>query len=292
MTGSTGLIGRQVEQQLSSSCEVVRLGRRASADIQCDLSDVSALSLVELPPIDALVHCAGVVDEDFRDAPDRAVRMAWAGADALVRLATKAGAQRLVYVSSAHVYGPMIGRSDETRPVDPVSDYAIAHFVTEQVFRRAATAGIGVLVLRPCAVFGQLDSPSEFRRWSLIPFSFPRDAILKGEIVIRSSGEQRRNFVGTIDIAYAIGTWLAQHSSGFSVRNPVGAFSASVYEFALLCSRVATSISGRPAVVTRVESTGPTPGDDFEYCSAYSAGAPMQSITDCLRHLMLTLSGA
>ncbi|MFG1275643.1 NAD-dependent epimerase/dehydratase family protein [Xanthobacter flavus] len=292
LTGATGLIGQQVEQRLAPGADILRLGRRATSDIQCDLSDAAALSRVDLPPVDALVHCAGVVDEDFRDAPERAMQMAWAGTDALVRLAVRAGAKRLVYISSAHVYGPMIGATDETRPVNPVSDYAIAHFVTEQVFSRAATAGIRVLALRPCAVFGLLHNPSEFRRWSLIPFSFPRDAILSGEIVIRSTGEQRRNFVGTLDIANAIESWLLEGAVGFSARNPLGAYSASVHEFALLCSRVAASITGRPATVIRVEPTRPTPGDDFDYRSVHPAGTAAQSIDDYVRHLMLTLLGA
>lgn len=292
LTGSTGLIGQQVDAMLRRAGDVVRLGRRDTAEIKADLADTAALSAIELPSVDTLVHCAGVVDEDFKETPDRAMRMAWAGASALVNQARKAGATRLVYISSAHVYGPMVGRTDEDRSVNPASDYAIAHFVTEQVFRRAASQEVSVLALRPCAVFGALEDPEAFRRWSLIPFSFPRDAIMDGRIVIRSTGEQRRNFVGTQDIARAVADWLAAPAEGFRAQNPLGAFSASVHDFALICSRIATEITGRPVEVTRIPPMGRTPGDDFEFTSRHAAFGPQQSIEEYVRQLMAQLTGA
>lgn len=290
LTGATGLIGQTVRRRLADRHQVLTLGRTEAADIVADLSIPASMEAADVPEIDALIHCAGVVDEDFRDAPERAFRTAVFGADALARRAVQAGASRLAYVSSAHVYGPMVGIVDERSPVNPVSDYAIAHFATDQVFRRRTAPGVATLSLRPCAVFGDLESPSTFRRWSLIPFSFPRDATRDHSIVIRSTGEQRRNYVGAEDLASAVEVWLDAEAEGWRAVNPLGATSTSVYEFAQLCARISEEVTGAPCKVTRVTPDGPTIGEDFDYRSVTPLAAPEQSLEAFVRQLCLGLA--
>jgi UDP-glucose 4-epimerase len=199
------------------------------------------------------------------------MQMATTGTEGLVNAATAAGARHLVYLSSAHVYGPMVGTIDERSPPNPVSNYAIAHFAAEQIFRRHVSTGSRVLALRPCAVFGRVRAVDTFRRWSLIPYSFPWEAIRKGRIVIRSTGEQRRNFVGTGDIAALVETWLTSgDAGGWQIVNPLGRLSCTVREFALLCAKLSEEITGRRCEVERVTPTGPTAGDDFNYQSISS----------------------
>ncbi|WP_225026151.1 NAD-dependent epimerase/dehydratase family protein [Xinfangfangia pollutisoli] len=286
LTGATGLIGQAMAARLGAEHQVLRLGRRAGADLVADLADPQAIAALDMPPIDALVHCAGVVDEDFRDAPERAMQMAMFGADALVQKAVAAGAKRLVYLSSAHVYGPMLGRIDEDSPINPVSNYAIAHYATEQVFRRQTGAEVAGLALRPCAVFGDLADPAQFRRWSLIPFSFPRDAAVDHRIVIRSTGEQMRNFVGTGDIAETCTAWLSAPATGWSAINPLGALACTVHDFAQICARLSAEITGQPCEITRVTPTGPTPGSDYDYQSLSPLARGRQSAEDTLARLM------
>jgi len=292
LSGSTGLIGQAVKARLLAGHEVVSLGRGEGADVRVDLSDPAAVAGLEFPSVDAFVHCAGIVDEDFRDSPERALRMAVLGAGAAVDRAVAAGAKRLVYISSAHVYGPMIGAVDEATPINPMSDYAISHFATEQVFARRASDSLSVLILRPCAVFGDLADTGRFRRWSLIPFSFPRDAITQSKIVIKSTGEQRRNFVGSEDIAHQIGDWLANPGAGRTVRNAIGETSATVYDFARICARLAENLTGRPCEIERVTPTGPTPGDDYDYRTRTPATRPLQSIEVFAERLMSKLKEA
>lgn len=289
LTGATGLIGQAVRRKLADRHQVITLGRTEAADIRADLSDPATIQAADISEIDALIHCAGVVDEDFRDAPERALHMAVFGADALAQRAVQAGASRLAYVSSAHVYGPMVGAVDERSPINPVSDYAIAHFATDQVFRRRTGPGVATLSLRPCAVFGDLESASTFRRWSLIPFSFPRDATRDHAIVIRSTGEQRRNFVGSEDIAGSIAAWLDADAEGWRAVNPLGSTSMSVHDFALLCARISEEITGAPCTVSRVSPDGRTAGDDFDYRSVTPLAAPEQSIEAFVRRLCLSL---
>lgn len=288
LTGSTGLIGSAVARRLDHH-EVVRVGRRDSADIRVDLTDANAMAVLDLGDIDALVHCAGVVDEDFRDDPDKAMQTAVFGSDALVQAALRGGADRLAYISSAHIYGPMVGRVDESCEPNPSSNYAIAHYATEQVFRRYAKNGVAAAALRPCAVFGELPDIASFRRWSLIPFSFPRDAIINHQIVLESTGEQRRNFVGSDDIADSCAAWLDSRPAGWTAFNPVGAMDSSVYEFAQLCADLAQELSGERCGITRRAADGPTFGDDFSYVSLAPGALGTQSARETVKRLMVAL---
>jgi UDP-glucose 4-epimerase len=241
--------------------------------------------------VDALVHCAGVVDEDFSSDPERALRAATLGAEALVQSAVAHGARHLVYVSSAHVYGPLVGHVDENTQLDPRSDYAIAHFATEQVFRRHTSAEVSGLALRPCAVFGDLPDLGTFRRWALIPFAFPREIAKSGTIVINSTGHQRRNFVGTEDIAHTLDYWLTTPHLGWSVINPVGRSTMSVLDFALMCAELRSEISGTPGEVRRQEPQGPTPGEDFEYSSRYAVAQGEQDLRLASARLIASILG-
>lgn len=236
--GAHGLIGSAIAQHLGA----LTLARRAPAD---RLADVAGR--LDFSGIDALVHAAGVIDEDFSD-PTTAFQHAIAGTAAVIEAARAADVKRFCYISSAHVYGPLRGRIDETSPPDPRSDYAIAHFAAEQIIRRAATDAFRVLILRPCAVFGL--PPDGFRRWSLVPFEFPLQAVKTGTIALRSHGLQQRNFVGTGDIAHAVESWLARDAAAYECVNPIGRSASTVLDFAHLCAREYQALTGRPCAVT------------------------------------------
>jgi UDP-glucose 4-epimerase len=161
----------------------------------------------------------------------------------------------------------MLGDVDERSPADPRSDYAIAHYATEQILRRSAEQFDAAAAFRPCAVFGVPPSFESFRRWSLIPFSFPRAAAAEGEIVLKSTGEQRRNLVAASDIGETVARWLHRPAAdAFEVFNPVGLHSLSVWEFAQLCAAQSRELLGRETRLTRVPpGPKPSPGANFDY---------------------------
>ncbi|ESQ89439.1 NAD-dependent epimerase/dehydratase family protein [Asticcacaulis benevestitus] len=292
LSGATGLIGSAVFNKVEAEYDVTTIGRNNRNDILADLSKPDSFANLDIERVDTLIHCAGVVDEDFKENPEQAFSMAVLGANSLVEAAARAGAKKFVYISSAHVYGPMIGHVDESTPVNPISDYAIAHFATEQVFRRKANTTASVLAVRPCAVFGHLESPGAFRRWGLIPFSFPRDAAMHQKITIRSTGEQRRNFVGTEDIASVILSWLKKPKLGFAAVNPTGSTSCSVYQFAQLCAASVKERYGLDCEIERVTPDGRTVGDDFDYVSLFSSARGQQSLSSFASEFMTSLREA
>jgi UDP-glucose 4-epimerase len=289
ITGATGLIGHAVAAGLAAAGhELVRLGRGEDADVRIDLAQARGVPAEALARCEALVHAAGVTDEDFADR-ERAFRKALFGAEALLTAARAAGVRRLVYFSSAHVYGALEGAIDETRPPNPLSDYAIAHYATEQLFRRsAAQSGAFALAARPCAVFGMPPSLAKFARWSLIPFDFPRQA-LEGRIVLKTAGLQRRNFVSTEGLARLAGWWLEQDAPRASLANAPGPHEMTVYDFALLCARIASEETGRHCAVERPQPVGEPPSP-LRYGTRVGGHLAGTTLEDHLRALIRVLS--
>jgi UDP-glucose 4-epimerase len=250
------LIGASVAERLWPHHSVYTLGRQENlVDEVVDLSDPEQLARLKLPASDCLVHCAGVIDEDFKTDPMAAYRRATLGAEALLNAAAKSGSRRSIYISSTHVYGAQAGTKSEDSSADPQSHYALAHFCTEQIFRRHAGGGQGTFaVLRPNAVYGIPAHPESFQRWSLIPFSFPREAKGEGRITLKSSGLQKRNFVSTAAIADIVARCvdgdLAEASGAINV---LGTETESVFEFAQRCRTIAEEQLGCPCKVERPE---------------------------------------
>lgn len=290
LTGATGLIGAEVANRLRAHHPVVTLGRRAGhADTAVDLSEPAQLDGIILPEAKCLVHCAGVIDEDFKADPMAAYRRATYGAEALVRAAARAGCRRFIYLSSTHVYGTQTGTISEIAPGNPQSHYALAHFCTEQIFRRESAASQGsCVVLRPNAVFGLPAHPDTFQRWSLIPFSFPREARDTGRIVLKSSGLQRRNFVSTAAIADIVSRCIdGDLRDAAGIINVLGADTESVYDFAQRCRRITEEQHGRPCTVERssayLEASNAGTGSDFTLVSRFSQPRPAGELDDFIR---------
>lgn len=287
IAGATGLIGHAAAARLAAGGHsLVRIGRGEGNEIRCDLRQPDDLPADALAGCEALIHAAGVTDEDFGDAQS-AYAKAIFGSMALAAAARRAGVARIVYVSSAHVYGPLEGRIDEACPPNPISDYAIAHFAAEQVIRRwALETGGAALLLRPCAVFGMPPSVERFARWSLIPFDFPRQA-LGGRIVLKTPGTQRRNFVAAGGLAGLIGGWLGQAGRGVQVHNAAGDQEMTVYDFALRCVAIAREEGGRECVVERpAPAVDPVP---FLYAARDGSRVSHGSLDEHARELMRVL---
>lgn len=285
--GASGLIGAAIAARLAAQ-QPHLLGRGAGMDTPLDLADLHALKAGLFADGGALVHAAGVTDEEFANDPAAAWQRSALGSKALIAAAKTDGVTRMVYISTAHVYGPLEGEIDEARPVNPMSDYALAHYTAEQWFRRAARVdGMDVLILRPCAVYGLPTDMTRFKRWSLIPFSFPRELLERGCITLKSDGSQRRNFVSASAIAAQVAGFLAEPALPGRCRvvNPVGPDDMSVLDFAERCvALLAPLMPARGRVERPQGSSAPGPAP-LLYRSAYTSAEARSTLDETIRAL-------
>jgi UDP-glucose 4-epimerase len=281
ISGSSGLIGGGIHRQLAKTKKVTSIGRRRNCEINVDFSRPESVKNINLHGFDAVIHCAGVVDEDFKVNPISAYVQNTLGLSMFVQRACECGVRDFIYFSTAHVYGPLVGSISEITTVNPLSNYAIAHYAAEQIIKSySINNGIKALVLRPVAVFGMPIDLSAFDRWSLIPFSFPLEAVYTRKIVLRSSGEQSRNFIGTDDLALYAERFIetSDRFDPFTVINPIGPNTLSIYEFAVKCAQIYTGLTDQKCEVIRALTSVTDSQPRFSYESKNRYHKSLQSL--------------
>ena len=159
VTGATGFVGSAVLTALRARSDVrlralVRhpVPRLLSAGVDPVIADLSApASLVAAcTGVDTVIHAASYVGSDV----DRCRAVNTDGTAALVRAAVAAGVTRIVYVSTASVYGPGPHRAlaPDTAVCRPSSPASASRLAAEDVVRSA-----GGWVVRPHLIYGPGD---------------------------------------------------------------------------------------------------------------------------------------
>ncbi len=228
MTGKSGLIGSAIyERLLESGHSIISIGRR-DCDYEIDLN--SFKPIIQESTCDVFIHCAGVTDEEIIRDKISAVHRATSETVALFDWVSSLRPKKIVYISTAHVYGDLNKKIDECSDTVPKSLYGMLHLFSEQYLK---TLGVNYLILRPLTGFGKVGK--NFNRWDLIPYSFPKSLATDKKIVINTHGKQHRNFISTSTIAKIVSDEIKTTSS--KVINPVGPHHMSVLDFANYCVR-------------------------------------------------------
>jgi len=171
ITGARGFIGRYlVAQLLRQGAEVTGLTIDAGPAgdgvrwVKADITDPATVR-GSCEDVDVIFHLAAIsnVDASIRD-PVRTITTNAFGTANLLEEARRSGAQKFVYISSAHVYGvPEYVPVDEAHRLVPREPYAASKIASENLVQAYANAyGMGFAILRPFNVFGAGQDPSFF----------------------------------------------------------------------------------------------------------------------------------
>lgn len=227
VTGASGFVGGRAADHLESrGYEVHRFGRRAAEGLPEHAReryrswDIESGPLADPPEVDAVVHCAGAVDdwgtyEPFRRANvdgTRHVLATWPNA-------------RIVHVSSASVYDPradhsLVRESDadpadvtDTDTVRWLNAYGRTKRMAENVV--ATEAGERSVILRPHAVYGPGDT-------QLLPRLLRRFRF--GRLMMVGSPDDRISLTHVDNFAWAIELAIESEATGaINVADPTAA---------------------------------------------------------------------
>ena len=228
VTGAAGFVGsHSVEQLLARGCRVVgvdnlRTGHlenleiaRASPHFEWVLADAGDEAvmrmLFEQHRFAGALHLAALVSvpESFCE-PALNYRLNLAAADSIARLCLEFECRRLVFASSAAVYGATAGLPNrESEMPQPQSPYAAAKLAAEvMLLGYAASYGLEAVCLRYFNVYGPRQDPRSPYSGVLSIFT---DRFQQGlPVTVYGDGEQTRDFIAAQDVARANGEALIQ----------------------------------------------------------------------------------
>ncbi len=225
VTGAAGFIGsHSVEWLLGQGRRVVGVdnlrtghlenlaGARSSPNFEWALADAGdeavMRALFERHRFAGALHLAALVSvpESFRD-PALNYRLNLATADSIARLCLEFDCKRLVFASSAAVYGAAALPNQESAAPQPQSPYAAAKLASEvMLLGYAASYGLEAVCLRYFNVYGPRQDPASPYSGVLSLFT---DRFRRGlPVTVYGDGEQTRDFISARDVARANGEAL------------------------------------------------------------------------------------
>lgn len=209
VTGGTGYVGRTVVDvllQRQHTPVVLSRYRRSqtSAPVEVRQADLNSAELeAALGEIDAVCHLGGLTRarESWQDSANY-FRVNVGGTAALLAAAHGAGVQKIVFASTAAVYGaPMEQPMDETLPLDPPHPYAASKVMAEETIRWQVQGGqLGAITLRLFNVAGHQD-PDDTR---IIPRVLAHLSGHSEKLAINGDGSATRDYVHVRDAAAAV----------------------------------------------------------------------------------------
>jgi UDP-glucose 4-epimerase len=257
LTGGVGYLGGRLAQWLAthSRCEIV-LGTRSPEHapewtaahrlVRTDWTQEAGLARA-CAGVDAVIHLAGMNARRSAADPVGALECSALGTARLLSAACQERVPRFVYLSSAHVYGSALaGCVDENTCPLPRHPYATSRRAAEDVVRQAQGAGrIAALVVRLSNAFGAPADPTA-DCWSLFTNDLCLQAVRTQRLVLRTTGQQRRDFVPLGEACRALEHLLAVPAEQFrqEIINVGGGWAPTLREMAALIAARVTAVLG------------------------------------------------
>lgn len=215
ITGASGFVGgRLVETLYLGHLAHVRAGirrwngvtriARFPVDIvRCDIMEPNQLAEA-MSGVDIVFHCAYSDDRD----------VIVTGTKNVLAAARNAGVSRVVYLSTAEVYGDVSGVVDESQPLRGDTSYGAAKGEAEALCLEYDAGGLPVAILRPSIVHGPFSGRT---------VKFAQRLISGNWGLFDSFGNGRCNLIYIDDLVAA--AWLAAHHPAapgevFNVNGP------------------------------------------------------------------------
>ena len=275
ITGGSGYLGGRLVQAFVTEPRFhLRLGTRQPLAVrpawprEAEIVPLDLLSPEDLNyacrGVRYVIHLAALNEIESLTNPEEALLINGLGTLKLLEAAQRAGVERFIYFSTAHVYGvSLAGMITEESLPRPNHPYAITHKVAEDFILAAHDKKtIQGLVLRLSNGFGA-PAAVNVNRWTLIVNDLCRQAVTTGKLVLKSSGLQWRDFITLSDVARSVQHLLNLPASACQdgLFNLGGECSLQIITLAQRIANRASRFLGFPPPIQRPE---PGPAESFQ----------------------------
>lgn len=300
ITGGAGFIGHHIAIYLKhlgydvicldnlsrSSDDALRALRSENVKlVVSDITNYKQLSdVVSSAEPDIIIHAAALISvEESMERPEEYINNNAVGTLNVARSAVKHRISKLIYISSAAVYGdPIKLPIDEEHPTNPKSPYGLSKLFGEEVVKLYCRLhDLNFTILRLFNVYGPRQHLSQY---SGVILKFIHNVRKNLPLTIYGSGEQSRDFIHVVDVCRAVElSMLSKHVN--EVYNIGSGKSVSINELANLI----ISISGCNVDIIYGP---PRPGDiihsyaDISKATTYLGFKPSITIEEGLKELL------
>jgi len=202
VTGGAGFIGTHLCQRLhDSGHNVISLDSHQTGDCPWNVIQADIRDDLQFEGIEVVVHLAAQISVPASiDNPDETLSVNVDGTASIISMAEKSGVKRIIFASSAAVYGdceeiPII----ENTPLMPQSPYAVSKIVGEQLIKQSAMESCS---MRFFNVYGPGQSADGGYAAVIPAFKKAIDSDLPP--VIFGDGTQVRDFIHVSDLVRII----------------------------------------------------------------------------------------
>ena len=108
---------------------------------------------------------------------------------------------------------------------------------------------LNYLILRPGATYGFSFNKKKLNRVKLIPYSFPISLYKNQQIILKTSGIQKRNFCSNIDIGNKVKKWILKKNKHSVISNVLGDKICSVKTFANICIKIYFKVFKKKGII-------------------------------------------
>jgi UDP-glucose 4-epimerase len=242
VTGGAGFIGSHIVEHFHKKAEIVVLDNLRSGfkhnianfDVKFIEGSVADINKVKqaVAGVDYIFHLAAMISvPESMDKPNECVEINTNGTLNVLRAAADAGVKKLVFSSSAAIYGdnPTVPKKEIMFP-EPKSPYAVTKLDGEYYCKMFSTENwLKTASLRYFNVFGPRQDPKS-QYAAAVPI-FIYKAVRNETITIFGDGSQTRDFIYVKDIA-AANAHLATKSDYCGLCNAAYGNSITILELA------------------------------------------------------------
>ena len=253
ITGGAGFIGRHITDYFKDRAEVrvidnLRCGSKSNlSGLKCQLVVGSILDrdLVReaMTGVDFVFHLAAMVSVPGSvQKPNEYTETNAGGTTIVLEEAARAGAKKLIFSSSAAIYGdnPAIPQI-ESMSADPKNPYATSKYEGEQQCCSFTDKGrLPTVALRYFNVFGPYQNPTS--KYAAVVPAFIEKATRNEPITIFGDGNQTRDFIHVEDVV-AANAFFTLQSQATGIFNVACGKQTSITDLALTIRKLTHSNS-------------------------------------------------
>ncbi len=236
ITGGLGFVGGRLAVGLAHAGHRVVLGSRNDVAPPTWLSQAEVVKIDWENPaelkrccmgVDVVIQAAGMNAQECAADPVAALAFNGVATARLVAAASGAGVQRIIYLSTAHVYAsPLVGNITEETCALNLHPYATSHLAGEQAVLGANLRGnIQGIVLRLSNSFGA-PMNKNVNCWMLLVNDLCRQAVETHKLILHSSGQQQRDFIAMNEVCHVVERLIVASGESY----PTGIFNIGAGE--------------------------------------------------------------